>query len=318
MALPTRKVTNDDLSKFVDTSDEWITKRTGIRTRYLLSEDETLDELGAASVRQALERADLQPADLDLLICATTRPDMLCPALACRIVECVGAIPCGAFDLNVACSGFVAAMGTASAMIQSGSYRRIAVVGAEGLSRHLNWDDRRTCVLFGDAATCAILEASEDPAKGCLYQSLSSDAERGRALYLPEVESQIPDEEREIYNGQLGTLQMNGRSVYKFAVTVLTDSVRTALEATSLTSDEIAMVIPHQSNIRMLQSAWKNLGFAGDRIHINIDRYGNTGAASCGICLHECLESGQLKPGDKFVFVAQGGGLSWGASVWQL
>ncbi|MEM0970642.1 MAG: 3-oxoacyl-[acyl-carrier-protein] synthase III C-terminal domain-containing protein, partial [Verrucomicrobiota bacterium] len=138
------------------------------------------------------------------------------------------------------------------------------------------------------------------------------------ALYLPEKDSQIPEAERDRYNGQLGTLQMNGQSIYKFAVTVLTESVRHALEATDLTSEDISVVLPHQSNIRMLQSAWKQLGFAEDRIHINIDRFGNTGAASCGLCLHECLEESRLTAGDKFVFVAQGGGLSWGASVWQL
>ncbi len=318
MALPAREVTNDDLAKFVDTSDEWIARRTGIRSRFLLGDDERLDELAGRAVTQALENAGMVPGDLDLLICATTRPDMLCPALACRIVERIGAIPCGAFDLNVACSGFVAAMGVASSMIESGACRRIAVVGAEGLSSYLNWEDRRTCVLFGDGAGCAILEASEDSGRGCLYQSLNSDAEQGRALYLPEDESQIPEGEDEHFNGKTGTFQMNGRSVYRFAVEVLAKSVQESMTALDLKQEDIAMVIPHQSNIRMLQSAWSHLGFPDDKIHINIDRYGNTGAASCAICLHECIRDGRVKPGDRVIFVAQGGGLSWGAQVWQL
>lgn len=318
MALPSRRVTNDDLAKFVDTSDEWIVQRTGIRSRYLLGDDQTIEGIAGDAVKSALTAAGLEPGDLDLLICASTRPDFLCPALACRVVEQVGAIPCGAFDLNVACSGFLAALGVGESMIRSGSYKTIAVVGAEALSRVVNWEDRRTCVLFGDGAACAILRASDDSSKGILYQRLHSDAERGRALYLPEEQGQIPPGEEERYNGKLGTLQMNGASVYKFAVQILADSVENALDAVGMTSDDISMVIPHQSNIRMLQSSWKRLGFNEDKILINIDKYGNTGAASCGICLHECIATGRVKPGDKVVFVAQGGGLSWGASVWQL
>jgi len=318
ISLPSRKLTNDDLAKVVETNDEWIVQRTGIKQRYLMDEGETLDALGAEATAQALERSGLNSGELDLLICATTRPDMLCPAMACRIVEKVGAIPCGAFDLNVACSGFVAAMGTAAAMIQSGVYRTVAVVGAEGLSRHVDWTDRRTCVLFGDATSCVILQRSDSPDQGCLYQTLHSDAKHGESLYIPEHENQIPESSEEIYNGTMGTLQMDGRSVYKFAVEALANSVEGSLKALDLTADDIAMVVSHQSNIRMLKSAWKRLDIPEEKIFINIDRYANTGAASIGICLHECLQDGLIKPGDKIVLVAQGGGLSWGASVWKI
>ena len=318
MAVPAREVTNDDLSQLVDTNDEWIVQRTGIRARRLLSEGESLEKLAAGAVLQALERAGLQPGDLDLLICASTRADVLCPALACRVVDQIGAIPCGAFDLNVACSGFMAAINVGDAMVRSGSYRTVAVVAAEALSNIVNWEDRRTCVLFGDGASCAILQASEDASKGCLYQTMHSDANLGRALYIPETEKDIPAGQEANYNGKLGALQMDGKGVYKFAVRVLAESVANALEALNLTADDIAMVVPHQSNIRMLQSSWNHLGLPEDKIHINIDRYGNTGAASCGICLAECFDSGRIGPGDKIIIVAQGGGLSWGASVWQI
>ena len=269
-------------------------------------------------MRQALKAAGLTAEDLDLVICASTRADVLCPALACRIVEQIEAIPCGSFDINVACTGFLTALSTANAFIQSGTCKTVAVVGAEGLSRFINWDDRRTCVLFGDGASCAILQATEDTKLGCLYQSLNSDASLGRGLYIPEVDGDIPDGQEGNYNGKLGTLQMDGRSVYKFAVRVLAESVENALKALDLTANDISIVLPHQSNIRMIESAWSNLGIDHDKIHINIDRYGNTGAASCGICLHECLADGKLKAGDKVIFVAQGGGLSWEAAVWQL
>ena len=318
IGIPSKRLTNHDLEAMVETSDEWIVKRTGIRERFVLGDDENLDELAAGAVSDALSDTGIFPKDLDLLICASTRPDMLCPALACRIVEKVGAIPCGAFDLNVACSGFVAALGVGASMISSGAYRTVAVVGAEGISRVINWEDRRTCVLFGDGASCALLRASNNSDVGCLTQSLYSDAQRGRSLYIAEREDQIPEGSKDGFNGKLGAIQMDGRSVYKFAVEALASSVEEAMAETGDTVEDISMVISHQSNSRMLHSAWERLGFPEEKIYINIDRFGNTGAASVGICLHECLRDGLLKRGDRVVFVAQGGGLSWGSSVWQL
>lgn len=324
IAVPPRLVTNDDLSKLVDTDDEWIVSRTGIRQRYIADQGMKTSDLGAEATRRALDAAGLKPTDLDLVICATMTPDVVCPATACRIVEKVGAIPCGAFDINIACTGFVAALNMGSALVASGAYRTVAVLGADTLSKIVNWQDRRTCVLFGDAASCAILQACDDPSRGSLYQHLGSDAHQGKALYIPRDESDIPDSistattDEAGWNGQFNTLQMDGRAVYKFAVHVLTESVERAMASHHLTADDVRMVIPHQSNIRMLQSSWKRLGFPEDKIRINIDRYGNTSAASCGICLHECLTEGLVKQGDKVIFVAQGGGLSWGANLWRL
>ncbi len=318
MAVPPRKVSNDDLAKFVDTSDEWIRPRTGIVTRYLSDDKQLTSDLAAQAVTDAVSNAGLKPTDLDLLVCATMTPDVICPATACRVVDKIGAVPCGAMDLNLACTGLVAGLSIAANFIQSGAYKHIAVVGADRLSTIVNWDDRRTCVLFGDAAGAVVVSASDNPDQRCLYQQLNSDGGMGDALYVPRSEQDIPQGGHEGFNGKYDTLQMNGREVYKFAVHALQDCVKDALKHTGLAPDDIKMVIPHQSNIRMLTSAWKKLGFPDDKIYINIDRFGNTSAASIGLCLHELTEQGRLEEGDYVIFVAQGGGLTWGASLWQL
>ncbi len=318
MAVPPRVVSNDDLSKIVDTSDEWIRPRTGIVTRHLCDEGMRTSDLATQAVSQAIQNAGIQPSDLDLLVCATMTPDMICPATACQVVNRLGAVPCGAMDLNLACTGLVAAMSIANNFIMSGAYKHVAVVGADRLSSIVNWEDRRTCVLFGDAAGAAVLSASDNPEQRCLFQKLNSDGGMGEALYVPRTEADIPEAGRESFNGKFNTLQMNGREVYKFAVNALQECVREALDHTGLTHEDIKMVIPHQSNIRMLQSAWKKLGFPNEKIYINIDRFGNTSAASIGLCLHELSEQGRLEPGDHVIFVAQGGGLTWGASLWRL
>lgn len=318
VCLPEKVLSNADLEKLVDTSDEWITQRTGIRTRRIIEDGRANSDLGAAAVQQALQRARLSPQDLGLLICATMTPDVVCPAMGCTIVRKIGAIPCGAMDVNIACTGFVAALSMAANFVRCGAYRHVAVVASETLSRLTNYEDRSTCVLFGDAGAACIVSASDDPAQGCLFQSLSSDGERGQVLYVPRTEADIPDGELANFNGRFNTLQMNGRAVYKFAVEKLAECVELALGRTGLDASQIKMVIPHQSNIRMLQSAWKRLGFDDDKIYINIDRYGNTSAASVGICLHELTEQGRLEKGDHVIFVAQGGGLSWGVCLWRL
>ena len=318
MAVPARQVTNDDLAQLVDTSDEWILQRTGIRTRCLASQEQRTSDLAAEAVNQALENAGIQADELDLLICATMTPDVICPATSAQVVAKLGGIPCGAFDLNIACTGLVAAINAGHNFISSGACRHVAVVGAELLSSVVDWKDRRTCVLFGDGAGAAILSATDNARQGCLFQKLGSDGNRGRSLYVPRTERDVPPEGREQFTGHFNTLQMDGKTVYKFAVTTLANCVEEALKSTGLIASDIKVVIPHQSNIRMLQSAWKRLGFDEDKIYINIDRFGNTSAASIGICLHELMDAGSLKEGDHVIFVAQGGGLSWGTSLWRL
>lgn len=317
--VPERIVTNDDWAARLDTSDEWITQRTGIKTRHVVEDRRPHTvELGAAAVREALDNAGLKPSDLNLLILATMTPDVVCPASACEIVREIGAIPCGAFDVNIACTGMVAALNLGHNYIASGFAKNVAVVAAETLSSLVDWEDRRTCILFGDGASAIILTASDNPAQGSIYQNLGSDAAHGEALFVPRTQDDIPPGQEEVFSGKFNTLQMNGKAVYKFAVNVLTESVEKALCATGLTPDDVAMVIPHQSNIRMLQSAWKRLGFDDSKVYINIDRFGNTSAASIGICLHELMQQKRVKEGDHVIFVAQGGGLSWGTNLWRL
>jgi len=318
MAIPERALTNQDLSRIVETSDDWITQRTGIKTRYIADENTGTSDLAAEALKGALADAGLEPSDLDLVICATMTPDMICPAAACEVVKKVGAIPCGAMDINIACTGFVAGMNMASSSIESGFYKHVAVIGADTLSRITNYEDRRTCILFGDAAGAAILSTSDNPNQGCLYQTLGSDAQRGEALYVPRKESDIPAGGAHAFTGKYDTLQMDGKAVYKFAVSQLAACVEEAIEGAGLTSDDVRLVISHQSNIRMLESAWKRLGINGDRVHINIDRYGNTSAASAGTVLHEMKQAGRIQEGDVIVFVAQGGGLSWGVNLWRM
>ena len=317
-AMPDRELTNADLERMVETSDEWITKRTGIKTRRVAEAGTRTADLAADAVVQALDRAGLEPADLDLLLLATMTEDVVCPATACEVVKKINAIPCGAMDINIACTGFVAGMNVAAGMMATGQYRHVAVVAADVLSRIVDWEDRSTCVLFGDAAAAAIVSATDEPDRGSIYQTMGSDAERGQVLYVPRTEADIPESEAENFSGKFNTLQMNGKAVYKFAVEKLAECVEEALTATGLAADDIRMVIPHQSNIRMLHSAWKRLGFDEKKIHINIDRYGNTSAASAGVCLHELMRDQTIATGDYVVFVAQGGGLSWGANLWRL
>lgn len=317
MAVPPRVVTNDDLAKLVDTNDAWITQRTGIKQRCLIREDQTVNDLAAEAVQQALQRAELQPGELDMLILATMTPEMLCPSSAARVVDQLGAQPAGAVDIAAACSGFVYGLNMAAALVQSGFYRHVAVVGAETLSKVVNWEDRRTCILFADGAGAAILSASDDPRQGCLYQTMNSDGSMWQELYLPREQQHVPDGQ-DIFNGKLNTMQMNGREVYKFAVNTVKDTIDDALKATGYQPNDLAMIIPHQSNRRILESARERLGLSEEKMYINIQRYGNTSAASVPICLHELMEAGRLKQDDLILFTAMGGGMTWTSSLWRL
>jgi len=317
MALPAKVVANADLAKTVDTSDEWIVQRTGIRQRRIAGEDETVRSMAVGALRQAIASAELTPRELDLVICATLTPEMGCPSTAARVVAELEAVPAGALDISAACSGFVYGINHAWALINSGVCRTVGVIGVEKLSGIVDWDDRRTCVLFGDGAGAAILSGGGQPQQGCLYQSMGSDGSRWEVLYLPQSARDLPSETNG-FTGKFNTLQMNGREVYKFAVTTLQACIEDALKACNLRPDDLAMIIPHQSNSRILESAREKLGVSEDRMYINIDRYGNTSAASVPICLHELRSEGRLKEGDLVLFVALGGGLTWSSSLWRL
>jgi len=316
MAVPAKKLTNLDLAKVVETNDEWIVQRTGIRQRFVLEEGQSLRQLACEAMQQAMANAGIEPTQLDMLICATMTPEMSCPASAARIVAELGATPAGAVDISIACSGFVYGLNLADGLVRSGMYRNVAVVGVEAFSKILDWKDRRTCVLFGDGCGAAIFTGSDDPEQGTIYQTMNSNGNQWDSLYRPEKQSQVSLENE--FNGTLGTLQMNGREVYKFAVTTLTRCIRKTMAAAGVTVDDLTMVIAHQSNARILESARDKLKLPEEKLYINIDRYANTSAASVPICLHELVEQGRVKKGDLVLFAALGGGLSWATNLWRM
>lgn len=317
IAVPQRVLTNRDLENIVDTSDEWIIQRTGIKTRRIVEDGVGIRQLSTQAVTHAVENAGIAPADLDMLLLATMTPDMVCPCTAAQVVNDIGARPAGAMDLSAACSGFVYAMNVAASMIQTGHYRHVAVIGAETLSKLTDYTDRRTCVLFGDGAGASVVSASDNPEQGCLHQAMHSDGSLWKHLYIPRDENDLPDEHGS-FNGHFDTLQMNGREVFKFAVKTTEKLIDDALAAAGIKPHDLAMIIPHQSNQRILASARDRLGLPEDKLYINIDRYGNTSAASVPLCLHELTEAGRLHEGDLVLFLAIGGGMTWTSSLWRL
>lgn len=317
MAVPPRMLTNADLTKIVDTTDEWITQRTGIKTRHIVDPGMGVRTLAVEAVGNALKNANIPASKLDMLICATTTPEMPFPATGVRVVAELGAAPAGAMDISVACSGFVYGLNFAAGLIRSGQARTVAVVGSETLTKITNWKDRQTCVLFGDGAGAAILTADSDPQRGNLHSVMGSDGTNWKHLYCPRNQEDIPSDDS-IFTGQFNTLQMNGREVFKFAVTTIQRSIDQVLSEAGVQPSQLAMVIPHQSNLRIIESARERMGLPPEKMHVNIDRYGNTSAASVGICLHEVVSAGKVKQGDLVMFIALGGGFTWTASLWKL
>lgn len=317
MAVPDVVVTNADLAKKVDTSDEWITQRTGIHQRRIAPEGVTVRDLATAATAAAIKDAGIAPTDLDMLVLATTRPEMVCPSTAARVVAEVGACPAGAIDINAVCSGFVYALNLSTSLILSGAVRTVAVVGADVMSRMMDWKERSTCILFGDGAGAAILQASDDPNQGSLHLSMGSDGNQWRHLYCPRTPDQLPPDDS-IFSGAYDTLQMNGREIYKFAVSTLQGEIDRALTACNLKPQDLSVIISHQSNMRILESAREKLGLPKEKVYINIDRFGNTSAASVAICLNELKQAGRVRPGDLVLFVALGGGLTWASNLWRV
>ena len=316
-ALPGRVLTNEDLAGLVDTNDEWITQRTGIKTRHIAEEGTTTRSLAADALRAALQDAGMEPGELDMVLLATMTAEMSCPSTAARVVHDVGAEPAGAVDLAAACSGFVYGLNHAEALISSGHYKTVAVIGAETLSKITNYEDRKTCILFGDAAGAAILTADDDTSRGCLAQTMRSNGALWGELYVPRNESDLP-ESHDGFTGRFNTLQMNGQEVFKFAVTTTQAIIDETLEKAGVTPADLAAVIPHQSNRRILELVKKRMDLPDGKMVINIDKYGNTSAASVPLCLHEKRAAGELKEGDLALFVAIGGGMCWTTSLWRL
>jgi 3-oxoacyl-[acyl-carrier-protein] synthase-3 len=318
-AVPDRVLTNLDLEKMVDTSDEWIMQRTGIRERRIVDpKTEGTYTLGRDALRRALDNAGMQGRDLDMVIFATVTAEMTCPSNACRVALDVGAIPAGAFDLVAACCGFVYALNVGESLVRSGRHRNVAVIGCDAMSTVCDYSERSVSILFGDAAGAAILSRDDtNPNIGCLYQTLHSDAQMWESLYMPRRCQEIPEKDRD-NPIKLGCLRMNGREVYKFAVNKFREVIEDALQRTGLTAGQISQFICHQSNVRIIDAAKERLGLPDEKVHINIDHFGNSSAGSVGLCFDQLWRSGKVKRGDYIVFVAFGGGLTWASSVWKL
>lgn len=311
--VPSRVLTNDDLSQMVDTSDEWIVTRTGIRQRHIAAEGETTATMAVQAARQALEGAGVRPGQIDLIIVATATPDYLFPSTACLVQDALGATHAGAFDLAAGCTGFIYALAVAAAMIEAGAIRTALVIGAETLSRITDWTDRNTCVLFGDGAGALVLQAQPEGG-GVLATVLGADGSGADLLVLPAGGSRLPASHRTV-SERLHFIQMRGRDVFRFAVRIIPTATREVLRRAGLSPDDIALFIPHQANGRIIEAAVKDLRLPPEKVYSNLERYGNTSAASIPIALCEAVEEGHLRPGDLVVCVGFGAGLTWGAAA---
>ncbi|HEY3218618.1 MAG TPA: beta-ketoacyl-ACP synthase III [Candidatus Limnocylindria bacterium] len=310
---PSRVMTNQDLEKIVDTSDEWITSRTGIKERRFASDGENTSSMSIRAARAALERAKLRPQDVQLIIVGTCSPDYLFPATACIVQSEIGATRAGAFDVEAACTSFVTALGVARGMIMSGTIENAVVIGAETLSRFLNFKDRTTCVLFGDGAGAVVVEAS-NASVGIESVVLHSEGSKGEMLMVQAGGARIPATAETLERGQ-HFITMQGGEVFKLAVKSMADAAEEALREAGLGLDDIAIMIPHQANVRIIDGVAKRLHFPMAKVFVNIQRYGNTSAASIPIAIAEAAAQGRLRRGDKVLLVAFGGGFTWGASV---
>ncbi len=313
MAVPSKVLTNTDLEKLVDTDDAWIQSRTGIRQRHIANEDDTTATLAQDAALNALRVANLNPADLELIIVSTSSPEHAFPATACLVQDRIGATHAGAFDLSAACSGFIFALNMATQAIRSGSIHNALVIGAETLSRFVNWEDRNTCILFGDGAGAFVLQAGDEPG-GVLSAVMKSDGSGGDLLSLPAGGSFMPASAETILNKQ-HTIHMNGREVFRFATRVIAQATREAVAAAQLKLEEVQLVIPHQANLRIIEAAMRGLEIPMEQCFINIERYGNTSTASIPIAACEAIQQGRLQAGDNTVFVGFGAGLTWGAAM---
>lgn len=314
--LPDRRLTNEDLSKLVDTNDEWIVQRTGIRERRIAAADETTASLATAAARKAIAAAGLQPTDIELIICATITPEMVFPSTGCIVQAALGATNAAAFDLSAACSGFLYALNCGANFVRIGQYRHVMVIGAETLSRITDYQDRGSCIIFGDGAGAAILSRGTDLKRGFLHGKLFADG-RGAEVMTCGPGSRMPISAEFLANrGQY--MKLKGREVYKFAVTKFEELIRDAMQACALSAEQVKLIVPHQVNLRIIDSAMERLNFGPEKVFVNIDRYGNTSSASIPIALDEAIRGGRVGPGDAVIFVAFGGGLTWANAVIRL
>lgn len=315
--LPERILTNNEIAQTVETTDEWIFSRTGIRERRVAGAQETTATMAFEAAARALDVADLHPSQIDLIVVASSTPEYIFPSTACRVQDYLGASRAGAFDLSAACSGFVYGLNMASQAIATGSVRNAIVVGTETMSRVTDWQDRGTCILFGDGAGAVVLKGSSVPG-GVMASTMRSDGSGGDLLNLPAIyHNPVPSLGPEyLGNGQMkGTIRMSGRQVFRFATSVIVDAIEDVLKKAELTMDDIALIVPHQANLRIIETSAKKLGVPTDKFYLNLETRGNTSAASIPLALCDAVNEGLLKPDDNVIFVGFGGGLTWAASV---
>ncbi len=307
-ALPKRSVSNAEMAEMVDTSDEWIVERTGIRNRFIAGDDETTATLAADAARKAIEAAGLQPSDIGLIVLATATPDQTFPATATKVQDLLGCHGGIAFDVAAVCSGFLYALATADSMLRTGMAKRALVIGAETFSRILDWEDRTTCVLFGDGAGAMVLEAREvaEDGPGIIFSQLHADGAHNELLFVDGGPSTT---------GTVGKLRMKGKEVFRHAVNNLASVLQTVLKETGFTAEDIDWVVPHQANARILDATARKLGLPADKVVVTVDHHANTSAASVPLAFDTAVRDGRIKPGDLVMLEAMGGGFTWGASL---
>ena len=304
-ALPKRQVTNEELAKTVDTTDEWIVERTGIRNRYIAGDGETTASLATAAARQALAHAGLEATDIELIVLATATPDQTFPSTATKVQAALGINDCIAFDVHAVCTGFLYALSVADSMLRSGGAAKALVIGAETFSRILDWEDRATCVLFGDGAGALVLSAEEGES-GILSTKLHADGRHNDLLFVDGGPSTT---------GTVGKLRMKGREVFRHAVVNLASVMSEVLEGAGLNSDDVDWVVPHQANARILEATARKLGLPAEKVVVTVDRHANTSAASVPLAFDTAVKDGRIKRGDVIVLEAMGGGFTWGAAA---
>lgn len=312
--LPEGVLTNFDLEKMVETNDEWIVQRTGIKERRICSPDETASTLATKAAKEALQSAEASGSDIDIVVCGTVTGDYQFPSTACLIQEAIGAFNSCAFDIGAACAGFIYAVDVAASMLETNRAKTALVIGVDVLSKFVDWTDRSTCVLFGDGAGAAVLRARENTDRGVLKTVLLADGRGAKHIQNELGGSRYPFG-KDWSQGKASKVYMNGSEVYRFAVTAMGDACCRALELVGMTPEDIDLFVPHQANLRIIQSAQKRLGLPDEKVFINVDRYGNTSGGSIPLGLYEASTQGRLKKGDVVMTVGFGAGLVWGANV---
>jgi 3-oxoacyl-[acyl-carrier-protein] synthase-3 len=315
--VPAKILTNDDLSKMVDTSDEWIVTRTGIRVRHVTSDEETTAHLATEAAKHALEYAQYNAEDVELIVVATITPEMVFPSTACFVQQAIGAKKAWAFDVAAACSGFVYSLHMVQQMMENGRLDSALVIGAETLTKITNWKDRTSCILFGDGAGAVLLQRKQDAGRGIIYSTLGADGSYWESLSCRAHGSRNPAR-KPLEDPDLIFMQIKGREVYQQAVRRIVEAVTDCLTHCNLTLDDVDMFISHQMNARIIESAAKRLNLPDEKVFVNIHNYGNTSAASVPIAFDECMRQGRVKKGDIVLFVAFGAGVTWGANVIEL